>query len=916
MPPLPRHFFFLSILFLISIAKTPAVTINWLGSNAPATSEGVSWGVPWPKGKVQKNDPLTLRTSTGKTIPLQSWPLAYWPDGSIKWSGHAISAGPAINEALEVVVGDAPASGTPIKVTTNETTVEIDTGATRCRFSKQGTNLFDSLFVGERKVAENARLTLRLEDRSEETNGVLRQVEFTSRITGVTLEQAGPIRAVVKVEGLHFSAQANRSWLPFTTRFYFYAGQESVRIVHSFVFDGNQEKDFIKGMGISVTVPFQEELQNRHVRFAGDGTGVWCQPVRLLPGYRNALNADDYADHLAGKRMQNLTGLRARAAAESVAVYDDFKLTQLGPDGFSIDKRTQNRSSWLHVSNGRRSLGLGVLADVSGGVAIGIKDFWQKYPASIEINRATTSAGEITAWIWSPDGPAMDMRTYDNVPHGLQTSYEDWKPGWGTAEGVAHTTELTLWAFAAIPSNAELVHMAKAGSAPATLVCTPDYYHSIPVFGRWSLPDKSSPTKKWVEDQLEQLFTFYRDQVEQRTWYGFWDFGDIMHNYDFGRHDWRYDIGGWAWANTELMPDMFLWETFLRSGRADAFRMAEAMTRHTSEVDVHHSGFFAPLGSRHNVNHWGDGAKQPRISHAMLKRYMYYLSGGDERLGDLMREQLDADLAYDRIQRIDPAHFGAGQYNAAQYPPGEIAQRRGGFGRGGGNNFGLQTNAPGADSERRDSNVRFGLEWICYSINWMTEWERTGNPIWRDRVLAGMKTIVANGQAGRSNGRSFDIIFGGPEILFEEESMFDYPEFWAYWTRICEGLSTSGGGNMTGPRAAAYAAFVKKDATLGKLAWDKLIGDARIDSTIAIPQPRRSSGPEVVHPVDDPVFLGKSAGWQLHGVASIQWALNAIETLELAGEYLPAWETAPRSPAAPESNPPTPAATTDSTTEP
>ena len=263
----------------------------------------------------------------------------------------------------------------------------------------------------------------------------------------------------------------------------------------------------------------------------------------------------------------------------------------------------------------------------------------------------------LTVWLWSPDADALDMRTYDDVPHGLTTNYEDWKPDWGSGYGIAHTADLTLWAFNAIPEDADVVKMAKAASAPPVMVSTPEYYHSIPVLGRWPLVDRSTPTLKWVEDQLDQFHTFYHDQVEERHWYGFWDFGDIMHNYDFGRHDWRYDVGGWAWANTELMPDMFLWYTFLRSGKTEDFRMAEAMTRETSETDSYHIGPFAPMGSRHNVNHWGDGAKQPRISHAMLKRYMYYLSGGDERLGDLMREVLDADLTYDVLVKYNNSHY-------------------------------------------------------------------------------------------------------------------------------------------------------------------------------------------------------------------------------------------------------------------
>ncbi|MCZ9343796.1 Tat pathway signal sequence domain protein, partial [Streptomyces sp. TRM76130] len=82
----------------------------------------------------------------------------------------------------------------------------------------------------------------------------------------------------------------------------------------------------------------------------------------------------------------------------------------------------------------------------------------------------------------------------------------------------------------------------------------------------------------------------YKDQVEQRRWYGFWDYGDIMHTYDTVRHQWRYDVGGYAWDNSELSPDLWLWYAYLRSGRADIFRFAEAMTRHTGEVDVYHLG--------------------------------------------------------------------------------------------------------------------------------------------------------------------------------------------------------------------------------------------------------------------------------------------------------------------------------------
>ena len=71
-------------------------------------------------------------------------------------------------------------------------------------------------------------------------------------------------------------------------------------------------------------------------------------------------------------------------------------------------------------------------------------------------------------------------------------------------------------------------------------------------FGFWSLPDRSTPGKKWIEEQLDQAITFYQGQIEQRRWYGFWDYGDVMHSYDLARHAWRSDVGGFAWANGEL----------------------------------------------------------------------------------------------------------------------------------------------------------------------------------------------------------------------------------------------------------------------------------------------------------------------------------------------------------------------------
>jgi hypothetical protein len=872
--------FFLSPLALGQSANTPSsVTLKWLDGTAPAVPESVSWGVPWSEGALKKADSLALTTADGKSVPVQTWPLAHWPDGSVKWSAQAIVADQNTAGPLTLSIGPATAPTGPVKATETADTITIDTGGAVCVIKKSGEFLFESLAVGGREVARNARLTAIVEDRSKlDSDGILREEPFTSLVQKVTIEQSGPIRAVVKIDGIHV-AKSGRKLLPFSVRLYFFAGVAPIRIVHSFIYDGDSSKDFIKGLGLAFTVPFKEEKQNRHICFVGDGDGVWDQPVQMLPGYRTQTGpevASLYQPQLNGQRIPNFAALtqQTQNALITVPVWGDAKLSQTGPDSFTLDKRTTAAASWLHVMDGHRSLGLAALGDVSGGIAVGVKYFWQKNPSSIEITGGATDAAEMKVWLWSPDAPAMDMRRYDDIPHGLPVNYEDWKPGWGDAYGTANTSDLTLWPFAAIPSNTQLTAMANESTKTPILVCSPEYYHSLQVFGHWSLPDHSEPTLSWVEDQVQGLVDYYEGQVDERSWYGFWDFGDIMHNYDFGRHTWRYDVGGWAWANTELMPDMLLWYSFLRTGRPDLFRFAEAMTRHTSEVPVYHIGPFAPLGSRHNVNHFGDGAKQPRITHDGIKEFYYFLAA-DDRIGDLMHDQINADRTYAVVSPFNGSHYVPTADGAPQLT-GRIPAP-------------LPKDFPPRSDAPRGVQSTFNLEWLCYSMNWMVEWERAGDTQWHDLVLADMKAMAAGSNGGRfAGGGYFDMIFGGAENLFEMEPMFpDAPDFWRAWTDTSEYIGRNVKGNeMTAPRLLAYAAYKKQSPELGLLAWQMLLGNTLPPAV----HPVKVTGPGLLHPVTDPAFLGASVGWQLHGVASVQWALNAIETMEMAKPWLPLWE--------------------------
>ncbi len=847
-------------------SNVPVESLRWLGDVAPQTPIGVSWGVPWARGAMPGDQQFHVQTSEGKDIATQSWPLAYWPDGSLKWTGLSIAADSSLAGPFNVVKG-AVAPATPITVKETADAIEISTGSLSCSIPRSGKNLISSLSIDGREVGRNGRLIVSREDRSQEAKGIVRRVNFTGELKTVTIEQGGPVRAVVRFDGMHAADDPAREWLPFSVRLYFTAGLNSVRMVHSFVFDGDAQNDFIRGLGVAFTIPFREEKQNRHIRFAADNDGVWGEPVLMAPGYREVLVKGARAmnqDQLMGKRIPNLDALgdKNKAGFLSVAVWDGFKLAQLGPDSFSVKKRTGSPSSWLQIFNGKRARGCVFLGDVTGGLAIGVRRFWEKYPSSIEINGAGAEAGEMNIWFWSPDAQAMDLRHYDTIGHDGKISYEDHTEGFSTPTGVANTSELTIWALPETPANATLSSLAKTANEPPLIVCQPEYYQFTQTLGVWSLPDRTTHDTTLAEQQLDRAFDFYQQEVDRRSWYGFWDFGDVMRTYDGLRHTWMYDIGGHAWNNTELMPNVWLWFSFLRTGRADIFRFAEAMTRNTSEVDVYHLGQFVGLGSRHNVSHWGCGAKEARISEAFLKRFYYYLTT-DERTGDLMRETLDVDHTVDRIQPL-----------RKEVTRGTVPI------------------------------VRAGPDWLAFCSNWMTEWERTGNTKYREYILTGMKCLGAMPeifvtlQAFRYDSKTkelFDIgkpnnpagefldLFAGDQIATELIALIPCPEFEKAWNMLLEKWAADPKWKgYTKMRAAAYTAAIKHDAGLKDLAWQLLVNSLSDLTSHQFPSnPVSIQGPLVPEPVQECIGVNTPG--------TSQWAINVITTME----YVKRFNTAP-----------------------
>lgn len=296
-----------------------------------------------------------------------------------------------------------------------------------------------------------------------------------------------------------------------------------------------------------------------------------------------------------------------------------------------------------------------------------------------------------------------------------------------------------------------------------------------------------------------------------------------MHAYDPVRHTWMYDVGGYAWDNTELATNLWLWYSFLRTGDPTLWQLSEAMTRHTAEVDVYHLGPNAGLGSRHNVSHWGCGAKEARISQAVWNRCYYYLTT-DERCGDLMTEVKDGDQ---KLYTLDPMRLAE---------PREL----------------YPCTAP--------ARLRIGPDWLAYVGNWMTEWERTGNTAYRDKILAGMKSIenlpskIFTGPLALGYDPATGIIttecdstlqttnhlmpiMGGFEMMCELQRMIDRPEWNETWLDYAANYKRKAmeirRNNFRISRLLGYAANKMRNPQIAEEAWNDLMRDAIVPTPVS-----------------------------------------------------------------------------------
>lgn len=852
----------------------------------------VTFGSYWEKGalvipnfKKDQMDSFTLRNENKESIPVQSRITAWWPDGSIKWAAHTADASKMGQEAALTAqiksgeVSEETAELVSMIIRRDDNWLYIDNGVLSLKVptgKNKADTLAEDIFLNGKLRVKKALPVLYLEEQGNEnsTNFDLDgQTKVTraykAAIKAVTIEEDGPLALTIKAEGSY--QHQNQNKMKFCIRMYINKNSSDIRFVHTFFFDGDEQTDFLKGLGIRFDTVLEGRPYEHHIRFAGELP--FKEAAILLNSSYPRLQPSVLKKQLDGKTWGYPADSDVEKAAADLPVWNRYFLYQDSADHYRIGKQTKPQCCVLSAAEGRRAHGAMEVCGENGGILLGIRDFWQKYPSGLEVTNLADDNASCTAWFYSPEAKSFDFRHYDTRSYQM-TSYEGFPWLGASPEGIAVTSECTLSVRSSLTEENELNTFANRVNKPPVYVESPIAYHEKRAFGYWSLPERKTESEAFLENQLDQLFDFYKNEIEARKWYGLFDYGDVMHTYDPIRHCWRYDMGGFAWQNTELIPTYWLWLYFLRTGREDVFTVAEAMSRHCSEVDFYHFGPMEGIGSRHNVRHWGCSCKEPRVSMAGHHRVYYYLTG-DARIGDAMADAKDADLSLKNVT----------YFKQNDEKGGHVV-------------------------------IRSGPDWTSFLSNWMTQYERTLDPYYMEKIRQGIKDVskmpfglasgpsyryeenghlIYEGEDEKSPNMHLQICMGGPEVWWELADMLGdetlrkllsvYGGF--YYLTPRQKSEKTNGQIENRPFAfpwfasdiGAYAAAQTRDQELATTVWKNLL-----NALIKIGD-ESGFAPQIYAKDDEKKDLFEIP-WIKTNFAA-QWGLNTITTLEFLRDALP-----------------------------
>lgn len=589
----------------------------------------VTLGVPFPKGALRSPDHVRVLNDRGIEVPAQVTEVTSWApqDSSIQWiwvdfltdgsKGYTLEYGPAVRRRarvkgrLRIVNSQRPAGG-----------LEVDTGALRFRVVRgEGGFLEDAelltaagaIPVLKSPGSRGSFLDLLDDSGRDESRAV---VNFTTIEKG-----SGPLHAILRIEGEYRYGRADNRSAPFVTRLHVWAGKPWIKVLHTFTYTGMPDQRrpqqgqhahvATRGAALLVEDPLDQGFTRPNDRIAAAGlTLILAEPVvkartSTLEGVWWKTGSENLAEVTLGAESVSLLQTGPKPDRKP-PVPESMGEHRIG--GFAATLKEGSRL----IHQGERAAGWFGLEGASVGVVAAFKDVLQEYPKAFT---ADPARNRFIASIWPDLVEPMSFARHSLKPE-IEEGVATMENG---AEGLAKTTELSIVLHARSEGSAA-ARASRTLIDPPVVSAAPRWYAESGAFGALAPRQEKHPE---LERALDTKFDWWLFNQGFVPWYGMWDYGDGKLSFDPAEGTW--DI----WGNNEPAEDLLLWMQFVRTGETRFARAAQALSRHSMDIDNIHwpaapvyrgdtntstdywkslgqkeGSPYLGLGRRHGAEHW------------------------------------------------------------------------------------------------------------------------------------------------------------------------------------------------------------------------------------------------------------------------------------------------------------------------
>lgn len=279
-------------------------------SNRPVAAYPFTYGVPLPEGRLKTADGLCLRKREGAPIPVQTRPLEYHFDGSIKWLllDFALPVGPNEQGDLRLLTGEKPPVSGVLSVEETPQSITIQTSALTARIGKTAFALFESYAVhGTELMSPGSDIVVEdLQGKKFYASG--------SRELDVQVVERGAQRVVVQASGRHTAGDGTHL-LDFRVRWTFRPNEPGVHLAYQFT---NREapETGVKVRSIRILAP---------TALARETTKVLRQSNHGVEWFSRRVEIGENVELFAGGAVNEAAKTRYGGSAEGLILLRNFE---------------------------------------------------------------------------------------------------------------------------------------------------------------------------------------------------------------------------------------------------------------------------------------------------------------------------------------------------------------------------------------------------------------------------------------------------------------------------------------------------------------------------------------------------------------------------------------------------------------